>query len=80
MPRRKSTRDIKKWTLHLDAQIASRVEQALLDPMTGKVITGSRGKLIESLLEDTLSGIEEGRLAVDPFNGTIYERQKETHQ
>lgn len=77
MPRSKHTRKVKKWTLHIDADLANEIEQLLIDPMTGKVITGSRGRLIEGFLSDILTGVREGKLQVDPINGHIY-RRKET--
>lgn len=40
------------WRVYIRSKLAAEVELLLLDPMRQKVKYGSRGELIESLLED----------------------------
>lgn len=76
MSRKRNTRPVKKWTLHIDRELAERVEAQLIDTITGKVITGSRQRLIEALLSETLNSIEAGNCAFDPISGQLYRKAK----
>lgn len=49
-----------KWKLSLDASIAGRVENILMDPMTGKPRYGARARLVEELLKRWALDFEAG--------------------
>ena len=64
MPRKPNPDLIKPWKTNLPATLAGKIEYLLFDPIHGTPIYGSRGYLIERLLNYWLNRVESGGTAL----------------
>lgn len=75
MGRHKKIVPTKVWKISLQKDLADRIEAMLADPVTDKVLLGSRAAFIEARLREVLADIEAGRAAFDPITGRILRKR-----
>jgi hypothetical protein len=76
MPRPKQFDRPVKWTLNIPQSTVTAVEGILHDPLFNKPLYAARGKIINQLLLEFISDIQEGRRTFDPISQRISTRHR----